>query len=227
MNRITKPRPPEEEKYIFTEGINYFDTGKSSIWGACDTATLKLLDKTNISGKWLNLAAGDGRYNLKLLKKARFVVASDVDEGALSKLWHTTPWRYKKKLQIKAFDVTQKFPFKDSSFDGVFCTGTLHLFPEKILRKTLGEIDRVLKSHGKIIIDFATDIRRVLQNGKLYARKNAPQHTSNEVLKLLKKLFKPYNIQIQKSEVQEEEINTLNHSYKFNCQFILLVAEKK
>src|SRR3989338_9201956 len=100
MRKITKPREPEQDKYILTEGINYLETGETSICGTGDEDTMELLKKIQIRGEWLNLAAGDGRYNLNLLRKADFVVASDIDESALSKLWHNTPEQYKKKLKI-------------------------------------------------------------------------------------------------------------------------------
>lgn len=153
-NKITRPRPPEQDKYIFSEGINYLETGKTSIWGTGDKETLELLRKIRIRGRWLNLAAGDGRYNQQLLKKADYVVASDVDENALSKLWQTTPEKYRTKLEIKAFDLTNRFPFENNYFDGVFCTGILHIFPRKILEDIIEEADRVLKPDGKIIENF-------------------------------------------------------------------------
>ncbi len=166
MERITKPTKPEEKKHIFTEGIDYFTTGKTSIWGLDDKDTKQLLKKIEIHGKWLNLAAGDGRYNLNLLEKADFVVAGDIDESAISKLWHNTPEEYKAKLDTKAFNITKKFPFEDNSFEGIFCTGTLHLFPKEVLQKIISEIDRILKPNGKVIIDFATDIKRIYHSGK-------------------------------------------------------------
>ena len=159
MKKVTKPCKPDNKGFIFTEGINYFATGETSIWGIGDKETLKLLYQEEIKGKWLNLAAGDGRYNLNLLKKADFVVASDIDESALSKLWHTTPESYRTKLEIKVFDITKSIPFDDASFDGIFCAGILHLFPRDIFRKIFYEMDRILKPNGKIIIDFATDIK--------------------------------------------------------------------
>src|SRR3989344_7536359 len=108
--KTTKPREPEEDKYIFAEGIDYSKTETTSIWGTGDKDTLELLKKIGIRGKWLNLAAGDGRYNLNLLEKADFVVASDIDESALNKLWQNTPDDFKTKLQTKVFDITKKFP---------------------------------------------------------------------------------------------------------------------
>ncbi|MBU0907572.1 MAG: class I SAM-dependent methyltransferase [Nanoarchaeota archaeon] len=223
----TKPRKPDEESYIYTEGVDYSQTGKTSIWGVGDKDTLELLNKIEISGKWLNLAAGDGRYNLNLLEKAGSVVASDIDESALDKLRQNTPEELRAKLKTEVFDITKQFPFDDESFDGVFCTGTLHLFPTEILRQILSEIDRVLRSKGKLIIDFATDIKRILPDGKLYVRKSEPQYKAEEAAKFLRELFHNYQIQIRESEVPEEEIETRGFVYRFCCKFILLTANKK
>ena len=224
--KTTKPREPEEDKYIFAEGIDYSKTETTSIWGTGDKDTLELLKKIGIRGKWLNLAAGDGRYNLNLLEKADFVVASDIDESALNKLWQNTPDDFKTKLQTKVFDITKKFPFENNSFDGMFCTGTLHLFPKEILRQIFSEMDRILKPDGRILIDFATDIRRILLDGKLYIRKSEPQYKNEEAAKFLKELLKNYKVQIVESEVPEEEIKTRGFVYKFSCKFILLTADK-
>jgi len=223
----TKPREPDEENHIYTEGIDYSQSEKPSIWGTGDKDTLELLKKIEFRGKWLNLASGDGRYNLDLLEKADSVVASDIDESALHKLRQNTPDKFKAKLQTEVFDITNKFPFEDNSFDGVFCTGTLHLFPKEILRHIFSENDRILKPTGIILIDFATDIKRVLPEGKLYIRKSEPQYDLKEAAKFLKELLKSYKVQIVESEVPEEEIKTRGFVYRFSCKFILLTADKK
>jgi len=44
---------------------------------------------------------------LNLLKKADFVIASDIDESALSKLEQNTPDKLKQKLRTKVFDITK------------------------------------------------------------------------------------------------------------------------
>ncbi|MBI4039512.1 class I SAM-dependent methyltransferase [Candidatus Daviesbacteria bacterium] len=226
MKKITKPHEPKEDRYIFTEGINYLETGKTSIWGTGDKDTLELLKKIKIHGKWLNLAAGDGRYNLDLLKKADFVVASDVDESALSKLWHNTPQKYRTKLDTKAFDITKKFPLENNSFDGIFCTGTLHLLPQKILRRIISEIDRILKLNGRVIIDFATDIKRTSPNGELIIFGKEPLYSLKDAKKTLKNLFRNYRIQMHESEVVED-FEAANPPYTLNCKFIILIADKK
>lgn len=226
MKKITKPHEPKEDEYIFTEGVNYLGKNKTSIWGTGDKDTLQFLKKIEIHGKWLNLAAGDGRYNLNLLGKADFVVASDIDESALSKLWHNTPNKYRNKLDTKIFDITKKFPFEDSTFDGVFCTGTLHLFSKEVLRKIFFEINRVLKSNGRVIIDFATDIRRTSPSGKLIIFGKEPLYKLKDAKKTLKNLFRNYQVQMQESEVVED-FEAANPSYKLNCKFIILIADKK
>ena len=226
MDRITKPTKPKEDTFVFTEGIDYFTTGKNSIWGIGDKDTLQLLKKTKIRGKWLNLAAGDGRYNLSLLEKADSVVASDIDESALSKLWHNTPKKFQSKLKTKQFNLTKKFPFEDKSFDGVFCTGTLHLFPKDIFQKIISEIDRILKPNGRVIIDFATDIKRTSPSGKLITFGKEPLYTLEDAKNTLKNLFRNYQTEQHDSEVVED-FEAANPPYTLNCKFVILIADKK
>ena len=73
MKKARKNREKKEEKHIFTEGIDYSETGETSIWGTGDRGTLEIIGNTDISGRWLNLAAGDGRYNLDLLERGYFM----------------------------------------------------------------------------------------------------------------------------------------------------------
>lgn len=224
MEKITKPHKPDADKNIITEDINYFETRKGSIFGEGDSDTLKILNNVQIKGKWLNLAAGDGRYNNILLEKADFVIASDIDEGALSKLWHNTSKRYKEKLETKIFDITKKFPFDDCSFNGIFCTGTLHLFPKEILLEILAEMNRVLKSGGRIFIDFATDINRITNEGKPLKSISRISYTLDEAKTILKEVFKNFKIQIHESYVNESVEG--HPPYKFTSKFIILIADK-
>ncbi len=226
MEKVTQPCKPDEKRHILTEGINYFKTGKSSIWGNGDEETLKLLEKEQIKGKWLNLAAGDGRYNLNLLSKADFVVASDIDESALSKLYHTTPERLRSRLETKAFDITKPFPFENDSFDGIFCAGTLHLFPKNVFRRISCEMDRILAPGGKVIIDFATNIKRISPEGRLIVFGDEPQYTLGEAKELLKDLFRKYKVKTRELRVFEEEFSAANPPYEFSCRGVLLVAVK-
>jgi len=226
MKKRVRSYIPKEDKYIFTEDINYFKTGNKSIWGSGDKRTLDILKRAKIKGRWLNLAAGDGRYNLNILKKADLVVASDIDENALDKLWSITPQKYKKRLTIKKFNLIKRFPFKKNSFDGIFCTGTLHLFPKKILRKIVSEISRVLKINGRLIIDFATNIKRTSKSGGPVIFGKEPLYTLTEARIILREIFKDYKIRIYESDVIET-FQKANPPYILNCKFIILIADKK
>jgi SAM-dependent methyltransferase len=226
MEKITTPTKPRENKYIFTEGIDYFTTSKEPIWGTGDKDTLKVLENTKIKGKWLNLASGDGRYNLKLLENADFVISSDIDKSALSKLRYNTPEKFKSKLKLKSFNLTNRFPFESESFDGIFCTGTLHLFPKNILLKIISEIDRILKPNGKIIIDFATNIKRTSPCGKLIIFGKEPLYNLNDAKIILREFFKEYQIEMHEFKVIES-FEGANPPYKLECNFIVLIADKK
>ena len=226
MKKIIKPTKADEDKLIFSEGIDYFQTGEESVWGKGDEAMLNVLQTQDISGRWLNIAAGDGRYHLELLKKADSVVVSDIDESAISKLWDSTPKEFQKNVTTAIFDITKRFPFKNNSFEGVFCTGTLHLFHEDVLEKIVFEMDRVLKNNGKMIIDFATDIRRINTDGRHRKKGRRPDHTMETGMAFFRKVLSKYKIEITKSSVPEEIVDVGSSSYKFSCNFFVVIVEK-
>ncbi|MFB6075730.1 MAG: class I SAM-dependent methyltransferase [Candidatus Aenigmatarchaeota archaeon] len=225
MDKIRKPHQPDEGKCIFTEGIDYFKTDRDSIWGPGDDDTLEVLENVEMRGKWLNLAAGDGRYNDILLKKADSVVASDIDASALSKLWHNTSPDLRERLNIEIFDITEKFSLEDQSFDGILCTGTLHLFPREVLKEICGEIDRILKRGGRLIIDFATDIKRVSPKGEPVKFGREPNYGIEDAKQYLNKLFKQYNVKFRESKVRES-FESSNPPYELNCNFLIMIGSK-
>jgi SAM-dependent methyltransferase len=217
---------PNEEKYIFTEGINYQQTGENSIWGKGDNKTLEVMLETPFKGKWLNLAAGDGRYNVLLLEKADSVVAVDIDQGALTKLRENTPPNLQNKLNTRQLNIHEPLPFGDQSFDGVFCTGTLYLFPKPYLEKIFEEIDRILRNDGRLFLDFATDVKRVWPNGQLKTKKSEASYTLEEAKQLLKSLTADFATDITESEVPEEKLKVGDLTYTFSCNFLLLTGKK-
>lgn len=218
---------PNEKENIFTDNVDYANTPDASVWGTEDQATNDLLLKAEITGKWLNLCAGDGRFNNLLLTQANEVIAADIDETALQKLTRITPNKLKNKLATKKMNVAKPFPFEDSMFDGVFCVGTLHLFPKQIFKNIFNEIDRVLKHGGQIIIDFATDIKRTYPDGSLWIVENEPNYTLNEALILLKDIFKNYKTKVITDKVDPEKVKLDDKEYIFTSNFILIEAIKK
>lgn len=162
------PVPPDESHGIFTENLDYSTTGQGSIWGKGYEMTLRLLELGAIrGGRWLNMAAGDGRYNDILLRNADSVVATDIDAGALDKLRHNTPADLKNKLSTSALNLNSGLPFKDGAFDGIFCTGILHLLSPDVLRRNRDEFLRILRPGGRLVLEFPSNIKRIGTDGKL------------------------------------------------------------
>ncbi len=65
---------PNEKENIYADEVDYDDASNFSVWGTEDKATTDLLEGTHIVGKWLNLCAGDGRFNNKGSRLARVYV---------------------------------------------------------------------------------------------------------------------------------------------------------
>ena len=199
---------------------------KESIWGSGDELTLRVLNELSLNGNWLNLAAGDGRYTQELLDKVDSLTAIDIDGAALRKLkTHISGKNAVLKTQV--VDITKKLPFQDHSFDGILCTGTLHLFPERTLRKIFAEIHRVLKQSGKLIVDFAADIKRQYQSPPAQAQKIKSNFTLRSAKVLLETLLKDYNIQMYTSEFADDVSNIRELGFITKGKFILVVGEKK
>lgn len=226
MQRVTRPREPDEEANVHAEGINYFDTGDSSIWGPGDEVSQEILRTRSIHGSWLDLAAGDGRYTSHLLRKADRVIASDIDESALSKLWHGTPVGSRHKLGMTVCDLTAPLPFGEGSFDGVFSASTLHYFPAPILNGVFSEIRRVLKRKGTLVVEFATDVRRVLPDGNLHRRRGEPGYGMAEATRLIEGLLEDLHVTTRESEVPPTPLRTERHEYTLSCRLLLVEATK-
>ncbi len=221
----------DSKKLIFTEDIDYSQTGTTSIWGEGDPETLTLLQKlvseNKISGYWLNFAAGDGRYNNLLLSSVNRLLATDIDLNALEKLKSVTPRNLVGKLTTAQQNITELFPFADKSFDGVFNTGTLHLFPKDILSKITGEVARVLKQRGLYIFDFATDVKRERSDGTLVGRSEIV-YEHEETREIFSKLLKQYNFEFEfiAGTVPPEEVTSGDGTYLFSCNYWIIVATK-
>ncbi len=204
---------------------------KDSTWGEGEEITLETLKTENISGKWLNLAAGDGRYVNSLLKKVNHLVLADIDQGEINKTIETLTEDEKKKIEVSIFDMTKEFPLEDGSFDGVLCTGTLHLFGQEDLKSIFKEITRILKPSGKLIIDFATDVKKILQDDNSVPLDNRPDYTLDykgaDIKELLEDLLKGYETRFQQSEFEDDLTNIQNYGFKAKGKFFLVIAKKK
>ena len=95
----------------------------------------------------LECACGTGAISIYIAQKCRNLTATDFSDGMIL--------RAKKKCKkysnvtFKKADITN-LDFEDSSFDKVVAGNVIHLLPEP--DKALHELERVVKSGGKIII---------------------------------------------------------------------------
>ena len=197
-----------------------------SVWGKGEDLTHDILRRESLKDKWLNLGCGDGRYVLDLLKKVNILFVADKNKKYLQKLEGSLSEKEKRKVSSYFFDMTRDFPFEKETFDGVFCTGTLHLFTFDKLSFIFSEITRVLKPSGRIIIDFATDIKRV-SNGKEFFLKNELRYDSNTAKKMLLALLTHYEIEIIQSHFKDDVTVSEVYGFQSKGNFFLIIGTKK
>ena len=177
-----------------------------SKWGIEEKETIEAINNIGFSGNILNIAAGDGRFNNRLLELSDSVTAIDIDNSELESLEENCPKDLLDKLYTKAVDITQKLPFQDEAFDGVFCTGTLHLFDRDTIIKILQEIKRVLKTKGKIVLDFATDIKRLDKKQNQVVFEGEGNYTTDEAVSLFEEQLKEISLNIEIATFMEENL---------------------
>lgn len=198
-----------------------------SKWGMEEIETLNAIDKISFHGDILNIAAGDGRFNNKILESSDSVIAIDIDDDELEILKKNCQKELRDKLYTKKVDITDVFPFDAGIFDGIFCTGTLHLFERKMLIKILKEIKRVLKINGKIVLDFATDIQRIDKNGKRIVFDNEGSYSLQESIDFFNNEFKDFSINIDVAEFSEKNLDD-SAGYQFiKGKFLVISGTKK
>lgn len=202
-----------------------------SLWGKGEEITLETIKDEDIEGRWLDLGAGDGRYIPELLPKLNELVLADIDAQEIQKALGFLSGEQKKKIRVKIFDMNEEFPFRESTFEGIFCTGTLHLFPKEELEFIFKEMDRVLKPKGKMIVDFATDVKRVLPNGEKASLTDKPEYTlnwkKNEVRDILKDILRGYNLEFKESSFSDDLTKYPGYGFVTEGSFFLVVANKK
>ena len=220
------------KKLIFTEDLDYSQTGNTSIWGDGDSETIttlqKLLSENKIFGKWLHFAAGDGRYNNILLSQVDKLIATDIDYGSLQKLKRNTPSSLSDKLIITKQNITEKFSFENAYFDGVINTGTLHLFPDSVLDFIFSEVSKKLKVGGMFFFDFATDIKRIKADGSFVGR-SKHEYTKDDSKRMLSTILKKngFTFELIESKVLPEEVTSGDGTYMFSCNYWLIIAYKR
>lgn len=160
-----------------------YPTGRDRFaWGAENEGVNSAVARLRPKGTWLNLCCGDGRYHSRILETAKHVHALDLDQSALDALGSKLSENERKRTTFTLHDVTKPLPYLDGTFDGVFCSASLHLFSPDALGEVCGEIQRILAPQGEALVDFSFSIRRELSNGALLVYPQEHQYTLDEAM---------------------------------------------
>jgi SAM-dependent methyltransferase len=193
-------------------------------YGPGDPYTTQALKHLRPKGDWLILAAGNGRYLALLAKTARTVLATDIDETALAELKKTHLGR---RICTRRLDFTKRFPFNDNHFDGVLCTGALHLFKPRQVRRAIKETKRALKPDGALLFDFAFNVKRRQGKTRIAYRKGEAHYTKKTAKTLLKKCLGGFVHEMTESSVEPQLVFDGKKLYRFSCGFFLVNAKKQ
>ena len=100
-------------------------------------------------GLGLDVACGTGFFTRPFAQKMRLVYGIDVSIDMLEK---ATEYARQKRIENVCFarSRAERLPFRDTAFDGVICSGALHLFPDA--EEALGEIARVMKRGARLAV---------------------------------------------------------------------------
>lgn len=101
--------------------------------------------------KILDLGCGSGRHTIYFAKRGYDVYGIDMAKEGIS---ITRSWLKKENLKadLKIGNIYDKLPYPNDFFDAIISTGTINHNKIKNIRKTIKELERVLKPKGLIFI---------------------------------------------------------------------------
>lgn len=196
-----------------------------SKWGKEEKETLEVINEVGFLGDVLDVAAGDGRFLLELLNKSRSVTAIDIDKKELEALKENCVIEYSNKLKTEIVDITKRFPYQDDTYDTIFCTGTLHLFDKSTIASIIREMNRCLKQDGTMILDFATDIRRLDCNGNEVVFEGEGSYGTDDAIVLFHELLNDCSLDIQKATFKEDNLDEAGYN-SIAGNFLIVTAGK-
>lgn len=197
-----------------------------SRWGKEEKETLIAINQIQSLGNVLDVAAGDGRFLNILLEKSKSVTAIDLDNDELEKLKINCQKDFINKLKIEKVDITKRFPYQDETYDTVFCTGTLHLFDKTTISFILDEMKRCLKQNGIIILDFATNIKRLDKNGNEVVFEDEGNYSTEEAIELFNELLHDFSLNIQISSFNEENLDDVGYN-SITGNYLIVTSKKE
>lgn len=150
-----------ESKYWYTLSLKLAGASKSSLESNAKFHTESL---KNVKGSVLDVACGTATYSRRIVSSDRNVYGIDISQGMLKK-----GISYIKRDHITGVYLSRAsvdmLPFENAVFDGVICSGSLHLFPDTV--RSLREIARTMKPGAPLsvqtFIEGKTIVNRMLK----------------------------------------------------------------
>lgn len=178
------------------------DEYEKSIWKG--HYSIVLPDSCDRKGLLLDAGCGSGKYSIPLQMRGFNVVAMDVSIKALRMLQETKEAR-RLDINIMAANVFQ-LPFKDHSFNMIWCYGVIQHLLTKEREKTVEEFHRVLNKNGFLFLEvFGKEDMRyggIEVEPDTFSRKNGIiYHYFNR--SELEELLKDFSIDISESRKQK------------------------
>jgi len=174
----------DDERFL-SAGGKLFDQYEKSV-------VISYLPKSNIGKKLLDAGSGSGRFTIEIAKRGYNVVSADYSQAMLDVIKHKIEdEKYNKNIQLSKQDIT-KLSFPDNMFDYICCLRVMvNLDSKENEKKALGELIRVCKPGGTIVVEFVNS--KSFEN--LIGKKE-----SNISMKEVKQLIKSYeNVKLKKA----------------------------
>lgn len=168
------------------------------------------------TGLCLDLGCGIGQYTKKFMSYGYKVVSADISEVALNEV---------KKFNdtIVKIDMQETFPFDNETFDIVFANLSIHYFSDKMTKKIISEIKRVLKK-DELFIGSVNGIQglKVIKDTVIEIEPHY-YYNKNKYIRLFdKEELKKYLSPFQVLELSEREIIRFKHQKNY----LLFICKK-
>ena len=173
--------------------------------------------------KILDLGCGTGRHTIFLAKEGFSVYATDISTTGINIVKNKAKSLGLNNIHFKQHDM-RRIPFADSFFDAVVCTWTIYHGTLNEIRKTVGEIYRVLKPNGTVLTDFLSladatyglgeEIERNTFFGAKNQEEDIPHHysTREELIQLFSE-FRQLKIQLSTNSYIDERGEKYTRKY--------------